>query len=352
MEIVLPKRAAHRPSKASNAKYQADLRAFADQIINLNRGLSIRVSARGWCYILEKEAKLGKGDFNLAERLITNCRKEGLLPVDICSEDNGRVSEGVQGIDPRGAADQAEHLIEDLIDNAANDYTPYFFTDYQSCYIEMYVEKIDLKEVFRPICNRYHIPIANTSGSPDVNQRAATIDRFKAWGSRGKHCVLLYCGDLDPYGLLISDNLRNNFKEVSKTMDWTPDNLHIERFGLNRAFVDQRGFTWIENLETSGGEIAVLGADGKPKPGIMRTGGNKGNSHPMFCHEHVQRWLNEIGIRKVEANQLVTDVEAGQQLCEDAILKYIDIEGVKQYNKDTQAARDQLQSELNNRINI
>jgi len=42
--------------------------------------------------------------------------------------------------------------------------------------------------------------------------------RFKQWEARGKRPVLLYCGDHDPGGLLISDSLRSNIAELAKAV--------------------------------------------------------------------------------------------------------------------------------------
>ena len=53
------------------------------------RTLDFAVSARGWCYILEEHG-LAKGDFDKAEAVINDARKAGLLPIDICAEDESR----------------------------------------------------------------------------------------------------------------------------------------------------------------------------------------------------------------------------------------------------------------------
>ena len=56
------------------------------------------VGSRGWCYILERHG-LRKGDFDAAEKLITDCRKSGELPLDICAEDCSRETIGIEKID-------------------------------------------------------------------------------------------------------------------------------------------------------------------------------------------------------------------------------------------------------------
>ena len=71
----------------------------------------------------------------------------------------------------------------------------------------MMVEKIDLKSLFAPLCAEYAIPITNAAGWNDINSRVQIMERFKYWESRGKRCVLLYCGDFDPAGLQISKSI-------------------------------------------------------------------------------------------------------------------------------------------------
>ena len=46
--------------------------------------MDYKIGARDWCYVLEAAGSLTKGEFKVAEKLITACRKDGHLPVDIC----------------------------------------------------------------------------------------------------------------------------------------------------------------------------------------------------------------------------------------------------------------------------
>ena len=79
------------------------------------------------------------------------------------------------------------------------------------------------------------------------------MHRFEEMEDAGKQCVLLYCGDHDPGGLAISDFLQSNFEDLSDAVGWFPDNLIIDRFGLNYDFIEENNLTWIDNLETSSG---------------------------------------------------------------------------------------------------
>ena len=79
--ITLPtKRGKGAQSEESKARYQRELERFALQVRQIGSTLDFKVGGRGWCYILEEHG-LAKGDFDLAEKLINDCRKEGLLPI-------------------------------------------------------------------------------------------------------------------------------------------------------------------------------------------------------------------------------------------------------------------------------
>ena len=104
-------------------------------------------------------------------------------------------------------------------------------------YIEIAVEQVDLKSLFDPICERFCIPLQNIKGWADINDRAGMMKRFAKWERCGKRCILLLCGDHDPGGLQISTNMRSNLGDPSRTVDWEPDRLEIERFGLKVDFI-------------------------------------------------------------------------------------------------------------------
>jgi hypothetical protein len=143
--------------------------------------------------------------------------------------------------------------------------------------------------------------------------------------------VLLYCGDLDPAGEFMSDVIRKNIKDMSLSVEWwfaDEDQLTIDRFGLNYDFVQAQGLTWIDGLETGSGEDLA-----NPK-------------HPDHFKPYVQNYLKKYGARKVEANALVARHEAGRQLCREAIEKYIDQDGIKEYEKVLQARRLLAKKEL------
>ena len=87
---------------------------------------------------------------------------------------------------------------------------------------QMLVEKIDLKSLFSPVCDDFHIPIANATRLVRHELPRGHDAPLRRDGSQGQECVLLYCGDHDPVGLAISDFLRSNMAELSRAVGWSP----------------------------------------------------------------------------------------------------------------------------------
>jgi hypothetical protein len=330
--IVIPKRAKGRPSAAQNEVYEAEVDSFCHAISETISTLDFAVSSRGWCYVLEPHGLL-KGDFETAQRLINDCRKSGRLPLDICATDDRRDADNLEEIDDTDPDEEVDNIIA-RARQAHLWYTPVSFWDDQEYYIEMMVEKIDLKSLFKPICSQFHIPIQNAAGWSDLHCRARIMERFKHWEAKGKKCVLLYCGDFDPGGLHISGFIRSNFEDMSEAVDWWPDDLIIDRFGLNYDFIQAQGLSWIENLETSTGKYPL----------------NDPRHHDhskSYVQEYLERYCRRrldgtwTG-RKVEANALVVRPDAGRELCRQAILKYLSPDAPAEYEARLDTVRAEL----------
>ena len=321
---LLPKRKRGRQSAADAVRYERELDAFCDELLQIQSSLDFRVSSRGWCYLLEDSGLL-KGDFDKAQKLINECRKTGRLPLDICAEDSAREFGGLETIDPVGPDEYAQRIV-DWTDSAYLDYTPLSFWEDKDVFIQALVEKIDLKGLFGPIFQEFHIPFANARGWSDLNSRAALMRRFMKMEREGKRCVLLYCGDHDPGGLNISEFLRSNMQELAGAVGWSPENLVIDRFGLNIDFIEEQGLTWIDNLETSSGRRL------------------DSPSHLDYHKSYVQSYLRQFGARKVEANALVKIPKAARALCRRAILRYLPNDALEQYNADLEPYRARVQT--------
>ena len=149
--------------------------------------------------------------------------------------------------------------------------------------------------------------------------------RFKMWEARGKQCVLLYCGDHDAGGLRISEFLRSNIAGLAIAVGWTPDNLIIDRFGLDYDFIEANNLTWIDNLETS-------------------------SKHPDYSKPYVQNYLKRFGARKVEANALVARPRAGREFFRQAILRYVPASAISDYRRKLDVEREKLRQAIIRRM--
>ncbi len=289
-----------------SVKFSRDrLSEFAAEMQKISARIGFRVSARGWCYLLEQARMINKDEFDKAENLINKCRREGLLPVDFVAEEDSRAFVGVE----IGTDGTVKSVLKWMLGDVLTEhryYTPDWW-DGEDYYIQMLVEKIDLKTLFEPITSEYHIPIANSKGWSSILQRAEYARRFKEAEARGLQCVLLYCGDHDPDGLRISDTLKKNLEQVAE-VEWAdgesgydPIELEIVRFGLNYDFITENSYTWIDNLITGSGKNLAS------------------PHHPNYKLPYVQRYLSDIGPRKCEANAIVTTPDAAQELARSAV---------------------------------
>jgi len=190
-----------------------------------------------------------------------------------------------------------------------------------------------LRTLFEPICERYRVPLSNARGWYDINQRAFMMQRFKYWEAQGKICRLLYCGDFDPEGTQISGTLLKNLREISGAVDWYPEDVElVDRFGLNKDFIDKHKLTWIEGLITGSGEDLAS------------------PTHKNHYLKYVQDWLRDFGARKVEANALVVRAKEGRKLCEQAIRKYVKLSAPKKYEDKMLPYRAELLTRFKSRI--
>ena len=201
--MQIPKRKKGKQSALAKEQYHKAVTLFYKELENINDTLPFKVSSRGWCYILEDHG-LMKGDFKAAQDLINDGRKSGLLPINFTAQDGSRAFSCIEYSDSTTPSEEAEHIIDRAL-SGHEQYNPLKFWNYQDYYIELIVEKVDLKSLFYDQCQQFNIPVANAKGWSDINLRAEMIKRFSYWESQGKTPVLLYCGDHDPAGFNISN---------------------------------------------------------------------------------------------------------------------------------------------------
>lgn len=312
-----------------NKKFSShDLQEFADYLQDLSEDIGFKVSARGWAYLLETRRLINKDEFDKVNNLINKCRKLGYLPIDFVAEESARKFENVEEPDKENVIDKFGKILE-VASNTPDVYTPDWW-DGEEYYIQMVVEKVDLVTLFQPVCEEYHICIANSRGWGSMLQRAEYARRFSEAEAKGLKCVLLYAGDHDPDGLRISEFIRRNLEDL-KDIEWEdglsgydPEDLIIERFGLNYDFIEDNNLTWIDNLITGSGKNL---AD---------------PTHKNYHMAYVQEYLYTVGERKCEANAIVTMPDAARELVREAIEKYVGPDARDRFEEKRQAVRDEF----------
>ena len=318
------------PTAAGGAKYQEQLYDFATSLQLLSDDIGFKMSARGWAYTLEGLRLINKDQFDRVEALINSCREKGFLPIDFTAEEEGRKFAGVEVPTTENVPEFMGRYLNAVAE--CEDYsTPRWWLG-EKYYIQMLVEKIDLKTLFEPICKKYHIPVATSKGWSSMLQRAEYAKRFKIAEEHGLICVLLYCGDHDPDGLRISKFLFDNLDQI-KNITWEdgstgydPENLIINRFGLNHELIEKFNLTWIDNLITGSGKNLASPA------------------HKNFKMPYVQDYLEKFGVRKCEANAIVKDPSLGQALCKVTIESYLGKDALDRFR----ARRDKINGEFDN----
>ena len=302
---------------------------FADEMQEISEIIGFKISARGWCYQLEGKGLITKAEFDKVENLINRCRKKGFLPLDFTADEEGRKFSGVEKPDEDTPIEDLRYWIENALTTEERYIANWW--EGEEYYIQMVVEKIDLKTLFEPVCRKYKIPIATSKGWSSMLQRAVYSKRFKEAEEQGLKPLLLYCGDHDPDGLRISDFLRKNLADL-KDIVWEngltgydPVNLEIVRFGLNHDFIKKHNLTWINNLIT----------------------GSKKNlaspSHKNYNMPYVQEYLKEFGARKCEANAIVVIPEVARKFVDKIIKGYLGKDAEERFLAKRQAVRDEVQ---------
>lgn len=296
------------------------------------------LSARGWGYQLEGEGLITKAEIDYVEDLVNKCRKKGYLPLDFTLQDESRTFHCVDRHDFKEHEEPERWLrkrLEYTLDPVGYDIS---FWESQDYFIQALVEKIDLRNLFEPICDEYNIPIATAKGWSTITQRGLIASRFYYWQQRGKIPVLLYCGDFDPAGQLISEKLKKNLADLEDAKipaqdggyftGWTPEDVKVHRFGLNYEQIQEADLTWIENLVT--GSKKDL-AD---------------PSHPDHDREYVQNWLDNYGARKVEANALVKEPQYARKMFRDVLERYLGSSPKGDYDSELESERKQIKTKL------
>ena len=321
----LPRMGRGKVSEARRRAFHEEVQEVVQWMQNYVSQLGFAPVARSWLYALESEGIITKGDFSWAGAWLADRRKEGLIPFDLVGADSTRQLTGQDVYDLE--ATPREYINRQLrasLEQAAM-YWPSSYWKHQRFYPVIWTEKLDLVKLFAP-----ELPEAvrrfASKGQADINSRVALIEECRWAEENDLEPVILYCGDLDPMGMRISDAIVDNLKPLAGVMGWSDGLLNMEeggrivRFGLNADFVDAAGLLWIDGLETSSGENLA----------------NPGHKHHHF--PYVQSYLAEYGSRKVEANALIANPNEARSLIRNELWQWLNRAGHQQWQAENERA--------------
>ncbi len=325
--------------KGAKEEFIDSLRVFAEAMKKIQGGLDFHMGSRGWCYAMEPFG-LKKSDFDFGQGCINDCRRYGFLKPCFILDDESHIVEQ--------QPDESE-LLEDYVNmqyeiwQEAGDgfreswqrYDGVSFWEGQDYYIQLLVEKVDLKSLFRKICNKHRIPIANLHGSGSIEQKAAMAHNFQYHENEGRRPILFACGDFDPPGQEIREVLKDWFVKYINFTGWDPKNLIVDPIGLTYSFIQENKLTWIDNLK-SGSKRDL--DDPKGKVWIE----NRFN---------IREYVAKYGVRKCEANAIVIVPEIGRKMLQDAIDKWLGKDAYKDYEEYLEVKRDRAKQLIKDKLN-
>jgi len=323
----------HRPlswvphGSIGNYEYEVRLERFATEVLHINnqRTSKIKYSSRGWCYMLEGLGKIHKGEFTAAQKAINDSRKLGFLPIDFVAQDQDQTRhfKGIHvACEPESQIKELKTEVKSILRNLPSKTTDYWTGE--EYYLMMCVEKGDLINLFKPVCDEYHVPLVSSKGWTPILLRSHIAKLSKKAESHGLKPVLLLFYDHDPAGIKITRTFRKNLADCERGTNWSPEGLIIDRFGLNEEDIEEYALMWIDNLKTGSGRTS-----------------------------RDRDYIETYGYKKCEANALFKNdstLKAGEQICRNAIEKYYGADALERFGEKEEASKDKLKDVFENPI--
>lgn len=136
-------------------EYYNQLEDFANDLEKKSKQIGFKMSARGWAYYFENEGIIDKTELDFAQGKINDCRDKGYLALDFVAKDDSRKFKCVENTnDIESPEDYAKWRLEHT---TTTQYYDKSFWDTQDYFLQVIVEKVDLRELFEPICDEYNI---------------------------------------------------------------------------------------------------------------------------------------------------------------------------------------------------
>ena len=165
-----------------------------------------------------------------AQALINDCRKSGDLPLNICSEDDKRAADNLEDID----ADPPERAVEifNYIRTAENYYTPFSFWDDLDVYVQVATEKSNIEISSKSLVPSSACRSPTPAGGAILMCAPASCSASRKRRPRASSACCCLSPILIPADCK-SRTMRANLEAMAHAVGRAPDNLIIERFGLD-----------------------------------------------------------------------------------------------------------------------
>ena len=320
---------------AAAAEFDAEIAAFCERILEINSTFDFRVSSRGWAYLLEGEGVGSRrADFDAAQNFIpTIAASRELFPLNICSEDNRRAGEGVEYLDGEAQRAPQRHPDPPRAKNTSS-IRRLVFWDPLDVYVEMAVEKGDLKGLFAPVCRR--IPNGDYEhrrlGGPALpRSHDAPVRGARSRRSPGRAAVLRRPRSGRSQYLKHAPCEPGGDGGALRTV--IPIGLVIDRFGLNFDFI----------------EANRAHLDRQPR-NWQRQSASTIRSTPTTGNCMSSRICRGSGRARSKGNALVTRVLAARDLCRQAIVKYVPAFAPAAYTARLAVLRAELRAAIRERL--
>ena len=138
--------------------------------------------------------------YQKASRILTNMRYGGLL-------DWNKIVDETRDVYKETPYANMNEAVESLLDRYRRD--RWRRSRY---YVEVWVEKRTLVNLFYPITDKFDIHLASGGGFSSATYVYEAIRRLYPQKEKNKEIVVLYFGDLDPSGAYMSEDIEERFR--------------------------------------------------------------------------------------------------------------------------------------------
>jgi len=193
--------------------------------------MGLQITIRQLYYQLVSRGLIVNGKYNTLNPLLTDLREKGILDWRLF-EDRSRVIYKPETIEP---CIDIKKLMLNYIETLSLPPINKWYA--QQYYLELWYEKDALSSYFQSVADKWQIVSFATRGFNSTTNNKESLDRF--FKHEDKQCLILYCGDYDPFGIQIYKTLLKKIKKIK-----------IDRIALTKEQIEK--YNLIEMPEMKG----------------------------------------------------------------------------------------------------